>query len=125
MAILCGPLQMESPAPSSHDFPSTAAAMLSSAAQDFLNNSGPVLAQSRANAGFDWSALVARAGREGAARFSDQYWNLGINPYDRYVLTPAGSSKSRLAPNGSGYANLFLCGDWTDYGYNLGCFEVR
>lgn len=46
-----------------------------------------------------------------------------MNPYDRYVLTPAGSSKSRLAPNGSGYTNLFLCGDWTDYGYNLGCFE--
>jgi len=46
-----------------------------------------------------------------------------INPSDRYVLTLVGSSKTRLQPGASGYANLFLAGDWTDYGLNLGCFE--
>jgi uncharacterized protein with NAD-binding domain and iron-sulfur cluster len=28
-----------------------------------------------------------------------------------------------LQPGASGYTNLFLAGDWTDYGLNLGCFE--
>ena len=123
MAILCGPMQLESPASTSHDFPSIAAAKVSSAGQDFLTGSAALWPNLHGSAGFDWSALVAKDGRVGTQRFSDQYWVAGVNPYDRYVLTPAGSSKSRLAPNGSGYTNLFLCGDWTDYGYNLGCFE--
>jgi hypothetical protein len=46
-----------------------------------------------------------------------------VNPSDRYVQTPHDSSRLRLPPNGSGFDNMVLAGDWTDYGFNLGCFE--
>jgi uncharacterized protein with NAD-binding domain and iron-sulfur cluster len=59
----------------------------------------------------------------GAQRLNAQYWVAAINPSDRYVLTPAGNSQTRLAPDNSYYSNLYLCGDWTNYGFNLGFFE--
>lgn len=46
-----------------------------------------------------------------------------VNPSDRYVQTPRDSSRFRLAPGRSGFSNMVLAGDWTDYGLNLGCFE--
>jgi uncharacterized protein with NAD-binding domain and iron-sulfur cluster len=45
-------------------------------------------------------------------------------PSERYVLTPPGSVAHRLAPGGSGFANLALCGDWTANGIDLGCIEA-
>ncbi len=50
-------------------------------------------------------------------------FNSDIYPSSRYVQTPPGSSFFRLAPKDSGFTNLVLAGDWTDYGMNLGCFE--
>ncbi|MBR0829843.1 NAD(P)-binding protein [Bradyrhizobium manausense] len=47
----------------------------------------------------------------------------GVNPSDRYVRTPRDSSRFRLSPDRSGFANMVLAGDWTNYGLNLGCFE--
>ena len=67
--------------------------------------------------------LTAPATSSGPLRFQAQFWVAAINPGDRYVLTLVGSSKTRLQPGASGYTNLFLAGDWTDYGLNLGCFE--
>ena len=46
-----------------------------------------------------------------------------VNPSDRYVQTPRDSSRFRLPPGRSGFSNMVLAGDWTDYGLNLGCFE--
>ena len=63
---------------------------------------------------FDWSALVDRAGAAPAAtRFDAQYWRANASPWERYVLTPAGSVKHRLPSHDSGFANLKLAGDWT------------
>jgi Flavin containing amine oxidoreductase len=59
----------------------------------------------------------------GPARMGSQVFVPAINPWDQYVQTPTNNSSTRLAPDASGYTNLFLAGDWTDYGYNLGCFE--
>ena len=59
----------------------------------------------------------------GPARMESQVFVPAINPWDQYVQTPTDNSSTRLTPDGGGYANLFLAGDWTDYGYNLGCFE--
>ena len=89
----------------------------------FLGASAPLWPALNSAAGFDWTALWSPSGQPGVVRFAAQYWVAAVNPSDLYTLTPAGNSKTRLAPDASGYSNLFLCGDWTDYGYNLGCFE--
>lgn len=125
MAILCGPMPelRAAPPPHDHRFPGAEAARAADAGRQFLPAAGPLWpALTHAN-GFDWSALTAPASSTGPARYEAQFWVAAINPSDRYVLTLVGSSKTRLQPGASGYANLFLAGDWTDYGLNLGCFE--
>lgn len=49
-----------------------------------------------------------------------------VNMYgsERYVLSTTGSIFHRLAPDESGFANLFLAGDWTRCGINAGCVEA-
>jgi uncharacterized protein with NAD-binding domain and iron-sulfur cluster len=69
------------------------------------------------------NALTSPDNAGGEARLRQQYWTAAINPADRYVQTLTGTSRFRLAANASGYRNLFFCGDWIDYGFNLGCFE--
>jgi uncharacterized protein with NAD-binding domain and iron-sulfur cluster len=73
----------------------------------------------------DWSVL-ADPGHErtGPARLSAQYWRANTTPSERYVLTPAGSVKSRLAADASGVDNLVLAGDWTLNGIDGGCVEA-
>ena len=53
----------------------------------------------------------------------DPYVRVNVNPSDRYVQCVPGSLESRLPPNGSGYDNLFLAGDWVRIGLNAGCIE--
>jgi uncharacterized protein with NAD-binding domain and iron-sulfur cluster len=53
-----------------------------------------------------------------------QYWRANAHGSDRYVLTPAGSVKYRLAPDRSGFDNLYLAGDWTKTNINGGCVEA-
>jgi uncharacterized protein with NAD-binding domain and iron-sulfur cluster len=73
---------------------------------------------------FGWSDLVDRDGRSGRDRFDAQYWRANVTPWERYVLTPAGSVEHRLAAGDSGFANLKLAGDWTRTGIDGGCVEA-
>ena len=61
---------------------------------------------------------------EGAARLDSQFWRANIDPSDRYVQSLPGTDRLRLRADRSGYANLFLAGDWTDNGLNAGCIEA-
>jgi uncharacterized protein with NAD-binding domain and iron-sulfur cluster len=46
-------------------------------------------------------------------------------PSERYVLSVPGSSKHRLpAHDPEEFTNLYLAGDWTENGFNLGCVEA-
>ena len=45
-------------------------------------------------------------------------------PSDSYVLTLPGTVEHRLPPGGSGVTNLFLAGDWTKNGLDIGSFET-
>ena len=45
-------------------------------------------------------------------------------PWERYVLTPAGSVEHRLPSGDSGFENLSLAGDWTSNGIDGGCVEA-
>ena len=65
---------------------------------------------------FDWDALVDRQNGKGPQRFDSQYWRANTSPWERYVLTPAGTVEHRLPSGDSGFSNLKLAGDWTPPG---------
>jgi uncharacterized protein with NAD-binding domain and iron-sulfur cluster len=72
----------------------------------------------------DWACLTDPAGRAGEARFDAQFWRANIDPTERYVLSVKGSTRYRLGADESGFANLYLAGDWTRNGLNAGCVEA-
>lgn len=72
--------------------------------------------------GFDWDALVGSEST-GPLRLNSQFWTANVDPSDRYVQSLPGSDRHRLRPDESGFSNLFLAGDWTDCGLNVGCIE--
>ncbi len=78
---------------------------------------------------FRWDLLCAGGDRPAEADagpddFVTQYWSANVDPSDRYVQSLPGTDQYRLRPDESGYANLFLAGDWTDCGLNAGCIEA-
>ncbi|CAM3985279.1 NAD(P)-binding protein [Pseudoalteromonas byunsanensis] len=73
---------------------------------------------------FNWSVLYAPAGELNIARFNYQYWRVNVDPSERYVLSVTGSSRYRLATDGSIFENLYLTGDWIKTGVNAGCVEA-
>jgi hypothetical protein len=73
---------------------------------------------------FRWDLLHTGPGPTGTDRFDEQYWRANTDPSDRYVQSLPGSDRHRIRPDDSGYANLFLAGDWTDCGLNAGCVEA-
>jgi uncharacterized protein with NAD-binding domain and iron-sulfur cluster len=73
---------------------------------------------------FRWDLLVGDSRARGRERFDSQFWRANVDPSDRYVLSLPGSERHRLRPDGSGFENLYLAGDWTDSGLNAGCLEA-
>jgi uncharacterized protein with NAD-binding domain and iron-sulfur cluster len=82
-----------------------------------VRNSGPQKGE------FDWNILIDAQDRVGEARFDAQFWRANFVPSERYVQSVAGSTKYRLRADGSGYANLYLTGDWLLNGFNVGHVE--
>jgi uncharacterized protein with NAD-binding domain and iron-sulfur cluster len=75
-------------------------------------------------AGLDWDLLVDPGGGEGEARYDAQFWRANLDPSERYVLSVPRTTQFRLKPGESGFANLYLAGDWTLNGFNAGCVEA-
>lgn len=61
---------------------------------------------------------------QGLDRLWAQYFNIGVQPSDLYVLSQPGTTRLRLGQGESGYANLVLCGDWTRTDLDCGCVEA-
>jgi hypothetical protein len=59
----------------------------------------------------------------GEERFRRQWFVANIEPTNHYTLAWPGSDQYRLRADQSGYKNLFLCGDWTNFGLNIGHVE--
>lgn len=72
----------------------------------------------------NWNAFVDPKNQEGAARWTSQFVRANWIETERYTLSLAGTTKLRLKPDQSGYANLYLAGDWTDNHFNSGCIEA-
>jgi len=54
----------------------------------------------------------------------ERYARINDDPIDLYVRSPPGSIDKRLRPDGSGYGNLMLAGDWTRNNFDCGAVET-
>lgn len=111
-----------------YDFPEKVQQQVDKQAINFLQNHighlWPKATTPENPQGLNWDLLVDVENRQGEERFHNQYWQAGINPSDRYVLSVPGSTKYRLKTDESGFDNLYLAGDWINNGYNSGCIEA-
>lgn len=73
---------------------------------------------------FNLSLLHSLKGKTGEEKFANQYFRENFYGSERYVLSVPGSVQYRLPPDGSGFDNLYLAGDWTRCGINAGCVEA-
>lgn len=130
IAYFCGPF-LDAPVPSSssdHRFPERERQRFEWLAVNFLNyhvgKLWPSATRTSSGEAFKWEDLIDPHERRGQARFQSQYVRVNIEPTERYVLSLPGSTRYRLAPDGSGFENLYLAGDWTKNGINAGCVEA-
>lgn len=95
---------------------------------------GPLLPQATTNAvappgdpvSLNFSLLHAyddASAGMGIQRFDQQFWRANIDPSERYVTSPPGSTSARLKAWESGLSNLVLAGDWIYTGLNVGSVE--
>jgi len=131
LAYLCGPFP-ERPADrpfSDHAFPRRMREAVERQALEWLRRFGGELwpnAESAAyRTGVDPKHLFDPRNRTGAHRFRAQFYKVNFDPSERYVLTVAGSTKHRLDGTDTGFANLYLAGDWTrNPVVSVGCVEA-
>jgi uncharacterized protein with NAD-binding domain and iron-sulfur cluster len=60
----------------------------------------------------------------GGSPLARQYVRANTSPSELYVQSPKNSVYTRMDANQSGFANLFLAGDWTRNGLNAGAAEA-
>ena len=73
---------------------------------------------------FDWTVLFDRQGRCGQEKLLDQWVKPNVDPWACCAGSPAGSTRWRLAADGSGFKHLYLAGAWIDTGFNAECIEA-
>ena len=110
IAYFCNSLAEGAPAPpfaANPLYPAGEKARVEALATEFIaNNLTPVWPS------FDPAAIVSR------------YCRANIDPSERYVLSLPGTKQYRLPSGDSGFANLFLAGDWTLTEFSIGCVEA-
>ena len=130
----CGLMPEHEPPPpfTDHDFPARQSERVKYQFIQYLQtNIGPLLPKATTAAtrppgdpaGLDFGLLVDTSGAKGVARFDSQFWRANIDPTERYVASPPGSTKYRLKAWDSGFANLIPAGDWIYTGLNVGSVE--
>lgn len=72
----------------------------------------------------NWEIFISPKASSGPQRFNCQYWRANVEPSDRYILSLKGSTQYRLKADASEFNNLYLAGDWTLNGLNVGCIEA-
>ena len=127
LQYLCGPLDEAWQAGLPHDpsLPVAGKAAATLTTRQWLEqNAAAVWPNSLEHGVFDWSVLRDPARSSGPDRLAAQYIRANIDPSERYVLSVAGSTATRLKADGSGVGNLILTGDWTHSDWNAGCIEA-
>lgn len=141
LSYFCGAMRDDVPLPITPHGPMPAASALDQGAAnqavraiayELLNRQimpwlpNATVANDRGELSFRWELLAdSRPGASGVDRLDAQYFRGNVQPSERYVLSVPGSSKYRLPANDpTEFANLYLAGDWTQNGYNIGCVEA-
>lgn len=97
--------------------PAAAAADVRAQTVAWLNTSAAAWWPLARKAGqFDWSGLNDPAGGTGMARLDTQYIRANIDPTECCTLAAPNVTQYRLHADGSGFSNLFLCGEGTAFG---------
>lgn len=60
---------------------------------------------------------------DGYTRFANQFFRANVRPTDHYTLSVPNSDLYRLKADESGFHNMYLCGDWIDFGGNVGYID--
>jgi uncharacterized protein with NAD-binding domain and iron-sulfur cluster len=127
LAYFCGPLldDPNEPPPGDSAYPGVQLQKSKDSTLQFFKNDlkpmWPLMVDPQG--ALDWTKVFDPNNGTGPARADGQYFRINIDPSERYVLSVAGSTKYRLKPGDSGFTNLFLAGDWTLNGLNVGCVE--
>ena len=124
---ITGPL----PPPTDHGFPARERQRLMEYTRKWLgDNMGYFWPKSiRADGSFDFSLLVSPSDPDNAQglsdleRFDAQWFVVNLEPTNHYTLAWPDTDQYRLSAGQSGYKNLYLCGDWTNFGLNIGHVE--
>jgi uncharacterized protein with NAD-binding domain and iron-sulfur cluster len=133
LSYYCGTWPLEGPLPpfSDHGFPERERARLMDCTRRWLGeNMGYFWPKAvKPVKVFDFSLLVDptdpqnESGRSDEQRFQSQWFVANIEPTNQYTLAWPDTDRFRLRADQSGYRNLFLCGDWTNFGLNIGHME--
>lgn len=100
-----------------------------SSAKDFVDDERkmrrlwPGLRRSESDLRVDWPSFIDPRNRDGEERFQFQHVIANVGPIESYVQASPSTLKYRLRPDESGYRNLFLAGDWTRNGVEVGSVE--
>jgi uncharacterized protein with NAD-binding domain and iron-sulfur cluster len=125
IGYFCNALSLAAyPPPDDHGFPARCAEQVKATTIHQLQTQIDALWTKVPASGFEWSWLVDPNGAAGVARFDSQFWRANIDPSERYVLSLVDTSRYRLRAEQSGFANLFLAGDWLKTGLDAGCVEA-
>jgi uncharacterized protein with NAD-binding domain and iron-sulfur cluster len=131
IAYACGPLKDTRPMPDPFTdpaYPAEQERRVHEEALQFLRGQvaplWPGATDPQNPAGVNWDLLVDPAGAAGERRLEAQYWRANVDPSERYVMSVKGSTQYRLPADGSGFANLYLAGDWVATGLGAGCVEA-
>jgi len=129
ISYFCSVFKPTEPAPpfGPNDFPERQLEIAKAGALPWINKRLPqLLTRTEGDHGqFDFGRLFAKDGGDAQARYDAQYYRVNVDPpSELYVQSVPGSTKYRLAADGSGVDNLFLAGDWLRTGINAGCVEA-
>lgn len=115
---------------SEHWFPKAQEARLKGITEQWLNdNAGwlwPAATLPELPAGFNFDLMTNPFPERDLTpyeKFNAQYFVINIDPTNRYTLALPGTNKYRMKADESDFSNLFLTGDWTDFGFNVGHME--
>ncbi|GAA0878286.1 NAD(P)-binding protein [Algoriphagus jejuensis] len=130
LAYFTGPLTLRAPLPpfTDHNFQKKETQRLIDSFEQWLNdNAGwfwPKGATETYPQGLDFQLLAdPENNKDGFSRFVNQYFRANVRPTDHYTLSVPNSHKYRLKTDQSGFSNLFMCGDWIDFGANVGYID--
>ncbi len=129
LAYLCGPLVPGAPSPGSGPDPGYPKAELDRVrvvARRWIEaHAGHLWRRAVSGGRFRWDWLVRdRDEPDGTDAFQAQYQRSNVDPSSRYTPALHGTTRYRIAPDDTRIDRLFLAGDWTRTGLDIGCVEA-